>query len=232
MTARAAVALILFTSFAGLSTSADSEKDRLAVKKALTDLQEFIGPWKGNGEFAGDKKEIWKESMNWGWRFKGDDTWIAVEFADSKQFDKGELKYLPEKKLYQLTLSDKDKKELVFEGEVKKKILTLTRVDPESKDKQKLEMSTNNDGVRFILNYAVQAKGKGLDKKVFMVQHTKEGAAIGSAKKNECVVTGGLGTMAVTFNGKTYYVCCSGCRDAFNENPKKFVDEFEKKGKK
>jgi ribosomal protein L24E len=93
-------------------------------------------------------------------------------------------------------------------------------------------MSTNNDGARFIMNYAVQAKSKGLEKKIFMVSHTKEGAAIGSAKKNECVVTGGLGTMAVSFNGKTYYVCCSGCRDAFNENPKKFVDEFEKKNKK
>lgn len=231
MTARATFALILIGSFAGLSASADSEKDRAIAKKALSDVQEFVGPWKGTGESA-DKKEIWKEAMIWGWKFKGDDTWITVEFTDSKQFDKGELKYLPEKKLYQLTLTDKAKKELVFEGELKRKILSLSRVDPETKDKQKIEMSTNNDGARFILNYAVQTKSKGLDKKIFMVQHTKEGVALGSAKKNECVVTGGLGTMTVSFNGKTYYVCCSGCRDAFNENPKKFVDEFEKKNKK
>jgi YHS domain-containing protein len=34
--------------------------------------------------------------------------------------------------------------------------------------------------------------------------------------------------------GETFYVCCSGCRDAFNENPKKYVDEFKaaKKGQK
>jgi hypothetical protein len=224
--------VVLSCCFAGLANSADTEKDRAAIKKALGELQEFIGPWKGNGETKEGKSQIWKETMNWGWKFKGDDSWMGVEFTDSKSFDKGELKYLPEKKLYQLTLTDKDKKDLVFEGELKKKILTLTRVDPESKDKQTITMSTNNDGARLIYEYKVQTKGKGIDKRLFMVQHSKEGASIGSAKKNECIVTGGLGTMQVSFGGKTYYVCCSGCRDAFNEEPKKFIDEFEKKKKK
>jgi len=33
----------------------------------------------------------------------------------------------------------------------------------------------------------------------------------------------------VSYQGKTYFVCCSGCRDAFNENPEKFVKAAEKK---
>ena len=41
-------------------------------------------------------------------------------------------------------------------------------------------------------------------------------------------MTGGLGTIQVAYNGKTYYVCCSGCREEFAANPKKYVDEFEK----
>jgi YHS domain-containing protein len=33
--------------------------------------------------------------------------------------------------------------------------------------------------------------------------------------------------------GKTYYVCCSGCRTEFNESPAKYVAEFEaRKAKK
>jgi YHS domain-containing protein len=28
--------------------------------------------------------------------------------------------------------------------------------------------------------------------------------------------------------GKTYYVCCSGCRDEFNANPQKYIDAAEK----
>jgi YHS domain-containing protein len=31
--------------------------------------------------------------------------------------------------------------------------------------------------------------------------------------------------------GVTYYVCCSGCRDAFNENPAKIIADFNKKKK-
>ena len=39
--------------------------------------------------------------------------------------------------------------------------------------------------------------------------------------------------MAVSYQGETFYVCCTGCRDAFNENPKKYVEEFKaRKGKK
>ena len=37
---------------------------------------------------------------------------------------------------------------------------------------------------------------------------------------------------AVQYMGETFYVCCSGCADAFKENPKKYVDEFKAKKKK
>jgi YHS domain-containing protein len=32
--------------------------------------------------------------------------------------------------------------------------------------------------------------------------------------------------MAVTHKGQTYYVCCTGCRDMFNENPEKVIAEY------
>jgi YHS domain-containing protein len=37
--------------------------------------------------------------------------------------------------------------------------------------------------------------------------------------------------MQVSYMGTTYYVCCSGCRDAFNENPAKVIAEYQKKKK-
>jgi YHS domain-containing protein len=40
-------------------------------------------------------------------------------------------------------------------------------------------------------------------------------------------VTGGLGKIQVSFGGNTYYVCCTGCRDAFNENPAKMIAEYK-----
>ena len=51
-------------------------------------------------------------------------------------------------------------------------------------------------------------------------------------KGPECIVSGGLGTMKVSYNGKEYWVCCSGCRDEFKENPEKYIKEVEAKAKK
>jgi hypothetical protein len=67
-----------------------------------------------------------------------------------------------------------------------------------------------------------------------MVACNKAGESLGAKeKKNLCVVSGGVGTSTVTYKGQTYYLCCSGCRDAFNENPEKYIKEFEaKKNKK
>jgi YHS domain-containing protein len=31
------------------------------------------------------------------------------------------------------------------------------------------------------------------------------------------------------YMGKTYYFCCSGCRDEFNASPAKYVKEYEEK---
>jgi len=44
-----------------------------------------------------------------------------------------------------------------------------------------------------------------------------------------CVVSGGLGTTAVSFMGKTYYVCCSGCKAAFDDDAATWVAEYEAK---
>ena len=46
----------------------------------------------------------------------------------------------------------------------------------------------------------------------------------------ECVVSGGHGTMSTTYKGKTYYFCCTGCRDAFADNPEKYIKEYEAQG--
>jgi len=217
------------------TTTADTPKEREAAKTALQNFHEYIGAWNGNGETKTGKAEFWKEAMNWGWKFSKDDApALLVEFKDNKNFEKGEVKFLPDKKKYLLTLTGKDKKEQVFEGEIKQKRLIFSRVDATSMDKYTLSMFTTNEGALFKMEYMVQAGGKGLDKKVFEVSHKKEGASIGGAKKNECVVSGGIGTMPVSYAGKTYYVCCGGCRDAFNESEaakKKFVEEFEKNKK-
>jgi hypothetical protein len=211
-------------------TAAPADKPD-ASKDALKALNEFVGQWKGNGESKTGKTELWKESADWAWDLKGEEPALKVKSTGGKQFTEGRLTYLPDKKKYQLVATDLDKKEHAFQGEIKAKKLVLTREDPDTKDRYTIEMSTNNDGARFVYNVAVQKGGKGIARQLAQVGLTREGASLAGGKKNECIITGGLGTIPVSYGGKTYYVCCSGCRDEFNANPKKYVEEYEKSKK-
>jgi YHS domain-containing protein len=85
-------------------------------------------------------------------------------------------------------------------------------------------MNTLADGVRFSFKLERQEGGRGLFANAFLMNGNKEGESLaGGSKKPECIVTGGAASIAVSYQGKTYYVCCTGCRDAFNESPEKFL---------
>jgi len=208
------------------------------AKEALQALQEFIGQWKASG--GPDKPRpspsdpIWSESISWNWRFKGDDAWLSMEVRKGKYLKSGEMRYLPEKKAYQLTAVDKEDKKRVFTGTIKNEVLILENVDPETKESRQIQMNSAAEGDRFIYRFAHKNAGSTLFVKDYIVAATREGVSLGKVdKKNECVVSGGLGTIPVSFNGETFYVCCSGCADAFRENPAKYVNEFKaKKNKK
>jgi len=222
---------ILLLPLRGLS--ADSK----AVKEALQALGEFIGEWKGNG--GPDKPKLsprdpsWSEQINWNWRFKGDDAWLTVTVKNGKNFVSGDLRYLPEKKVYELTTVDKDGGKQVFTGTIKNETLQLERTDPKTKEVQQLAMSTNNEGARFIYRMARKKEGTTLFVKDFLVSSTRAGVTLGpKEKKNICVVSGGAGTSMVSHKGETFYVCCSGCAEAFKENPEKYIAEFKAKNKK
>lgn len=202
------------------------------AKEALQALNEFVGAWKGAGSNL-SKSENWTEDLAWSWKFKGDDAWLTVQFKSGKDLSKGELRFLPEKKKYQLTAFDKKDNKEVFEGVLKKGYLTLDRVDSKSGDTMRLTMNVAGGGVRFIYSMQRKRKGTTIFSKLYQVDFNKEGESLaGGAKEKECVVTGGKGTIPVSYMGKTYYVCCSGCRDAFNENPAKIIKEYEERKKK
>ncbi len=230
---RAAV-LLLACPFAAAAAEKD---DRAAAREALKELNDFVGAWNGQGgPPRGGRavaKDVWSEKLEWVWKFKGDDAWLQVRVSGGKHFKGGDLKYLPEKKKYELTLEDLKGKKLVYLGELKDEVLTLERTDPDTKETQRLALNTAAEGVRFVYRSARKRAGSTLFNNEYEVAAGKAGEALGAKeKKNVCVVTGGLGTMAVGYKGQTFYVCCSGCRDAFNENPEKFIKEFEEMKKK
>lgn len=207
-----------------------SAADQSKARKALQELQDFIGTWDLEGtQKDGAKTVAWKEQVKWGWKFNKDgDAWISVTFAEGKgkHFTGGDLKYDVAKKQYALTLtpSAKGATPQTYTGVIAKGSLKVEYKDEKTKDVQRLTMNTAAEGIRFVFKVEKQDGGKGLFGGVFAMNGNKEGESIaGGAKKPECIVSGGAASMQVTYNGKTYYVCCSGCRDEFNANPKKYA---------
>ena len=210
-------------------------EDRPAAKKpkeALQALNDLIGPWRATGEPEGTRQEkqkgFWTEALSWEWQFKGDDVWLKVAFEKGKYFSKGDLRYLTDKDLYQLTLETNAKESLTFAGPLKERRLTLEREDAKTKEGQRLVVTLLHAN-RFLYRYEVKAAGKNDFARVWQVGATKTDVPFAGKGDNrpECVVSGGLGTMPVSHKGQTYYVCCSGCRDAFKDDPEKYIKEYE-----
>jgi len=215
----------------------------VSPKEALQPFNVLVGSWKGSGAPDGTKEEraagAWSETISWVWQFKDQDAWLAVEFDKGKHFTKGELRYTPEKDKDQprftLKLTTPDKSTVTFVGTLtdKDKVLTLDRADGPTDEQQRLVMSLLHNN-RYLYRFETRPAGTTVAfTRKYQVGATKEGVPFADVPKGpECIVSGGLGTIKVSYKGKDYWVCCTGCRDEFKADPEKYIKEFEAKAKK
>lgn len=105
-------------------------------------------------------------------------------------------------------------------------VLTVNEADAAAR----VTIRTVADGDRLIVLYE-KATGGGSFVRQGEVASTRKGSAFATAAAagRECVVTGGLGTIAVEHEGRTYYVCCSGCRDLFNDDPAGVLENYRQR---
>jgi YHS domain len=229
---RIAFAAFLLT-VAGSAAAAEPPK---SAREALKPFNLLVGSWKGTGMPEGSaedrQKGHWTETVTWGWQFKGDDAWLTVSFDKGKHFAAGELRYRPGGDTFELALTTVGKENVIYSGQLKGKQLVLER-PLAGKQVERLTVNLLHDNR---VTYRVEARKEGgtaLTKK-YLVGLTKEGEPFADVGRGgrECIVSGGLGTIAVSHGGKTYYVCCSGCRDEFRADPDKYVKEWEAQRKK
>src|ERR1700736_354956 len=116
-----AIACLVLLSF-GLvlpSVAGGDDTEKKSSREALQGLNDFIGRWEGVGgpdKPRPDPKDSWNETIEWIWRFKGNDAWLVMTIKNGRHLKEGELRFLPEKQRYQLTATNKDGKKLVYEG--------------------------------------------------------------------------------------------------------------------
>jgi hypothetical protein len=219
-----------------LATCVTAGESAVKPREALQPFNDLIGSWKGTGVPEGSREEkqrgFWTETIAWEWHFKGDDASLKAKFENGKYFTKAELRALSQANHYRLTVETADKQTLMFDGELQDRKLTLERTDAATKETHRLTLRLLHSN-RVTYQYDVKPDGKTLYVKKYQVGATKEGEPFAAGTTApECVVSGGLGTIQVSYKGKTYYFCCTGCRDEFRENPEKYIKEYEERKKK
>ena len=231
-------AVVFALAFAAMGSQLPDSPKPATPREALQPFNVLVGSWKGTGYPENVTKEeraagMWVETDSWAWRFKGEDAWLEVAFEKGKYFTTGELRYLSEKNSYQLKLVAADKTTFTYVGTLKDKVMTLDRVDGPANEQQRLVFSLLHNN-RHLYRFETRAAGSTLafDKK-FQVGATKEGVPFADVPKGpECIVSGGAGTIKVSYMGKDYYVCCTGCRDEFKADPEKYIKEAAAKANK
>lgn len=212
-----------------------------SAREGLQPFQDLIGSWRCTGtpskSLDEQQKGFWIETLAIEWQFKGADAWLKLDYSQEKgakvpsPFKCGELRYRPKTNDYELTLLTVQKETRVFAGALTQRQLIVERQEGDTVQRLNFSLLHPN---RFVYSYAIRPANKSLVTAQWKVGATKEGEAFAVGEGGpECIVSGGKGTMAVSYQGKTYYVCCSGCRSEFNDNPAKYVAEYEaKKAKK
>ena len=212
----------------------------VSVKDALKPFNPFVGTWKGTGYPEGTKAErdagFWSESVTWAWQFKGQDAWLTATFEKGKHFAKAELRYDPAAKDFTFTVTGVDKMEKMYRGlltvgKQKEQVLTLARADDAAGTVEQVVFTLLHHN-RHLYRFETRPTGVKTFARRYQVGCTKEGESFADVPKGpECIVSGGLAKTPVSHKGVTYYVCCTGCRDAFKDDPEKYVKEYEAKQK-
>jgi hypothetical protein len=212
--------------------SADARAKR-GPREALLPFNDLIGSWRCTGTPAGPREEaqknFWIETMSWQWQFKDKDAWLAVSFTNGKYYTGGELTYEPAKDRYQLKLRTAGGQNETYSGTLKERVLTLTREGAQAKDPERFVFQLLHSN-RIVYSKEVRPEGRKSFRGLYQIGATKKDVPFaGDDDRPECVVSGGLGTMKVTYKDETFFVCCSGCRTEFNANPEQYVKAYKEK---
>ncbi len=225
----AATALAIVGTWSTLTVlAADSSDD---IPAAFKPFEHLVGAWKGAGIPEANKIRGWPEKHNWAWTFeKGAPSGMSVEMQQDRTLSKAKLTFDPKTKQYHLDGVDPDGKPVSFVGTIDKdgQTLELDRVkDLPGGVKQKLTLRLNSNMIRYIVWDDRQEPGAPRFSRFIEVNQGKVGesfaAGAGGSNLPKCILTGGTATMSVSYQGKSYPICCTGCRDEFQADPEKYV---------
>lgn len=215
------------------TSPADDLPLKAQQREALADLQVLVGQWRGVGQpRRGSTRDSWIESSQWQWTFKGEQSALEFEAEKGRFYIRGRLSALDEAGQFQLEMTRTDNGQVdLFRGSLDDDgTLVLLAANDEIEPVARISLRTVASGDRLLILLERRTNSAGTFSRIAEIGYTRKGSGFGQGNsQRECIVTGGLGSMAVTYKGKTYYVCCGGCRELFEDDPEGVLEDYQKR---
>jgi hypothetical protein len=223
-----------------LAAAADAPRQKIADdKQALAPLQAYVGEWRGVGQRRrGSSRGAWREQSQWSWRFDEGRAELVADVTGGKYFSWLRLQagdkpgqFLLLATPIAIPTQEKDHAAVRrFVGTRTDGMLVLTAEKAAEGQPARISMRLVAGGDRMVVLYQKQL-GDDRYARLGEVGATRKGSSFAKASSGgpECIVTGGLGTIAVEYQGKKYFVCCGGCRDLFDEDPAGVLQEYRQR---
>ncbi len=222
------------TATAGVESDAAPKATAPAAARGgeLTRFNPLIGSWRGVGQpQRGSRRGAWTETVAGNWNFADEQPAIVLTSTDGKQFESLRLSVHPDQPVLQLKqiLGDETR---IFTGPLPEswpgQIQLITEADDDG-SVYRCSIEQLSD-IRLVVLLEQRSTPTGSFRRVAGIGYTREGRKLAEAGggQRKCVVTGGLGTIAVMHEGKTWYVCCEGCRQVFEASPGEIIDEYRR----
>ena len=221
---------LLTLSLLPVTTHATFLEEEKSVQMApLKSMNWLVGSWRGTGQpKRGSTRGAWSEKMTCQWEFKAGPS-ILLKSDGGKEFG-------------QLTISTDSEHNTLRLQQTKGDLKRVYRADIPEEWTGKIQLLSDADShgvswrctiqqlseIRSTLLFERRSTPTGSFRRVAGIGYTRSGTRLadGGAGKRTCIVTGGLGTIAVKHKGKTYYVCCQGCVQAFNASPDEIIADY------
>jgi YHS domain-containing protein len=212
---------------AAVTVRAVDDKDKVAPSRradqeALKAYAPLVGSWRGVGQVQrGRVRGSWTESADWAWKLTSDSAGLEMTVKKGKYLKAGVLRAgkAPGTFVFEATLADGTSRTFAGAAGDRNRLALTAGAKAPAGGVRRVSITPLHDTRLLVLLEAEDPESHTFSR-LGEVGYSREGVAFAAGDSYPlCVVTEGRGTIQVRYKGKTYWVCCTGCRDLFKDDP-------------
>ena len=225
------------------STGAPADpQHRETCVKVLKPLGVLVGEWKGVGQpRRGSNLGAWSEKAQAAWKFDEKQSGLVLNFDPGQHyksvvFSVAKDAVTPELYLMsaggqtiQLKRNDESTAHKTSDKPTKD-VAWVFESSPDALPQTRCTVRVISE-IRVAMLFEEKPTPQASYRRLSEIGLTRAGARLarGNTGERQCIVTGGLGTIKVSHEGKTYFVCCEGCQQAFDADPAGTIAAYQER---